>query len=78
MIPGNFCLGGSLEGSCIGQQCLNFWQVGWHTFACPSACGTAWFPKKIFGANHLLGGNVKILLKIIVTSIQKISNDAHS
>ncbi|PVH36197.1 hypothetical protein PAHAL_6G019100 [Panicum hallii] len=44
MIPGNFCLVGSLEGSCIGQQCLSFWQVGWHTFACPSASGTARFP----------------------------------
>jgi len=32
---------------------------------------------EIFGANHLLGGNVKTLLKIIVGSIQKISNDAH-
>jgi len=33
---------------------------------------------KISGANHLLGGNIKTLLKVIVASIQKISNDAHS
>jgi len=32
---------------------------------------------KISGANHLLGRNIKTLLKVIVASIQKISNDAH-
>jgi len=33
--------------------------------------------REILGANHLLGGNVKTLSKIIIASIQKISNDAH-
>jgi hypothetical protein len=32
---------------------------------------------EIFDANHLLGGNMKTLSKIIVASIQKNSNDAH-
>jgi len=52
-----------------------YFHVGKSTFE--TSLGGHFFGQ-IFGANHLLGRNIKTLLKVIVASIQKISNDAHS